>query len=180
MGSPSLHPRIAEVTTELRNAQAEMQELLAPLPAEAMARTAPEGGWTVAQVIEHLLMTEDGMGRLIGGMLKQLEGTVDTETEAIGPTLERFQIHRPTRKLVAPETVAPKGELPVTVVLSKQAEARERLIAALEHGSGRALHTMTSPHPFLGPLSGYQWGLLIALHQRRHLTQIRNILEVTS
>lgn len=178
MATPSLHPRIAEVTTELRNAQAEMQELLAPLPADAMERTAPEGGWTVAQVIEHLLMTEDGTGRLIGGMLKQLEGTVDTETEAIGPTLARFQIHVPTRKLQAPDMVAPKGELPISEVLAKQADVRQRLIAALERGSGRALQTMTSPHPFLGPLSGYQWALLIALHQRRHLTQIRNILQV--
>jgi hypothetical protein len=180
MGSPSLHPRIAEVTTELRNAQAEMQELLAPLSADAMARTAPEGGWTVAQVIEHVLMTEDGIGRLIGGMLKQLEGTVDTDTDAIGPTLAHFEIHIPTRKLKAPDMVTPKGALPISEVLATQADVRQRLIAALEHGSGRALHTMTSPHPFLGPLSGYQWALLIALHQRRHLTQIRNILEVAS
>jgi hypothetical protein len=180
MSVAPLHPRIAEVTTELRNAQQEMQELLATLGPEAMDRSAPDGGWTVAQVIEHVLIVEDGAGRLVGGMLKQLEGTVDTETEPVGPTMARYQVWNPVTKLDAPDTVAPKGASSVDVYIAKQAEARARLIAALEHGSGRALQTATWSHPFLGALNGYQWALLTAQHQRRHLVQIRNILQAAS
>jgi len=154
-----------------------MHALLESLPPEASSRTAPDGGWTVAQVIEHLLMVEDGAGRLISGMLKQLEGTVDSDTDPIGPTLARFRIDTPLTKLAAPERVTPTNALPLAECVAKLDEARQRLITALEHGSGRALHTMTVPHPFLGELSGYQWALLAAQHQRRHLTQIRNIMQ---
>jgi hypothetical protein len=176
----SLHPRIAEVTTELRDAQAEMLALLETLPPEALHRTAPDGGWTVAQVVEHLQILEDSAGRLIGSMLKQLEGTVDTETDAIAPTMARFQVWKPVTKLTAPETVRPAGEAPTADCVAKQSAARDRLIGALEQGSGRALHAATFPHPFLGTLSGYQWALLVAQHQRRHLFQIRTIVGVAS
>jgi hypothetical protein len=173
----SLHPRIAEIIAELRHAQQEMDAVMASLPVDAAARTAKEGGWSIATIVEHLAITEDNFGRLLGSMLKQLEGTVDTETDPIIPTMARFQAWQPIVKVQAPEVAMPTGTVPLQESIPRQAASRQRLLAALENGSGRALQTMSRPHPFFGVLNGYQWALLGAQHQRRHLVQIANILE---
>jgi hypothetical protein len=107
-------------------------------------------------------------------MLKQLEGTVDSETDPVGPTMAHFQVHLPKTKLEAPEVVQPSG-LSLAESLAALDASRARLIATLKAGSGRALHSTHFPHPFLGPLNGYQWALLAAQHQRRHLVQIANV-----
>ena len=49
---------------------------------------------------------------------------------------------------------------------------RERLVTALIQGSGLALGTVSYPHPLFGPLNGYQWILVISMHERRHVAQI--------
>ncbi|MBY0491097.1 MAG: DinB family protein [Gemmatimonadaceae bacterium] len=167
----SLHPRIAEVVAELESAQAQMHAAIAAVPASAHTARPNAESWTIAEVIEHLMMLEDSTGRLIGGMLKQLEGTTDSETDPIGPTMARFQVEKPLRKLAAPDMVKPTG-VPMADALARQSASRERLISSLKAGSGRALNTKTYPHPFLGELNGYQWALLVAQHQRRHLVQI--------
>lgn len=171
--SQALHPRIVEVVAALEAAQEHMHETLAGIPAELLSRKPADGGWSVEETVDHLARTEDGLGRVIGGMLKQLEGTVDTETDPIAPTLARFNVSEPVRKVPAPERVLPAG-MPLAEALAAQAAARARVIEALRAGSGRALHTQTFPHPFFGPLNGYQWALLNAQHQRRHCVQMRN------
>lgn len=175
----SLHPRIQEVIAELEAAQAEMHAALAAVPADLHTVRPDDGTWSIAEVVEHLMILEDSTGRLIGSMLKQLEGTTDTETEAIAPTMARFQVDKPIRKLAAPDMVKPSG-VPLAQALEKQSASRDRLIGSLKAGSGRALNTKTYPHPFLGELNGYQWALLIAQHQRRHLVQIDSIMQAVT
>lgn len=175
----SLHPRIQEVVAELEAAQAEMHAALAAVPAAIHTTRPADGTWSVAEVVEHLMMLEDSAGRLIGGMLKQLDGTTDTETDPIGPTLAAFSVEKPIKKLAAPETVQPTG-IPMADALAKQGASRARLISSLTAGSGRALNAITFPHPFLGPLNGYQWALLVAQHQRRHLVQIDRIVQTVA
>lgn len=171
----TLHPRIAEIVAELEASQQEMTMLLAAIPADRFDVRPVDGGWTIAEIVEHLMLIETGAGRLIGGMLKQLEGTTDAETDPIGPTMARFRVAEPVTKLAAPPMVTPTG-VSLGEALEKQGASRERLIAALKAGSGRALHTMTWQHPFLGALNGYQWALLAAQHQRRHLKQIAGVM----
>ncbi len=167
----TLHPRISEVIAELEASQREMTAMLATIPADRFDVRPTDGGWTITEVVEHLMLIETGAGRLIGGMLKQLEGTTDTETDPIGPTMAKYRVADPVMKLAAPDSVKPAG-VPLAEALEKQAVSRERLISALKAGSGRALQTMTWQHPFMGALNGYQWALLAAQHQRRHLVQI--------
>lgn len=170
--SETLHPRTVEVVTALEAAQQDMHDILAAIPAAHHTTVPANGGWSVAQIVEHLALIEDGVGRLISKLAKQVEGVDETSTEQIAPTLERFQVWNPTRRIIAPENVAPKGEVLLSDALDRQSIARGRMIETLVRASGRALGTVTAPHPVLGPLNGYQWGLVTAQHQRRHLLQI--------
>ena len=59
---------------------------------------------------------------------------------------------------------------------SMQATARLRVIAVLQSASGLALSTASAPHPYFGQFDVYQWGIMLAHHQRRHAECIRELL----
>jgi hypothetical protein len=77
---------------------------------------------------------------------------------------------------VAPAMVTPSAQLSLDAACAGQAVARERVMAAYRKASGRALAAVHAPHPVLGPLTGYQWGLFLAQHQRRHIVQMQTVL----
>lgn len=168
----TLHPRMVEVVVALELAQQDMLNVLDAIPVSQRDAMPARGGWTITAIVEHLAIIEDGAGRLLSNLIKQVKDTPETETDAIEPTLEHFQLWNPTRRIEAPDFVRPKGELSFDDALARQSLARARMIGALSQASGCALGTVTYPHPVLGPLTGYQWALVTAQHQRRHLLQI--------
>lgn len=177
----ALHPRIAEVLAALTDAQREMDALITTIrdtvPAEQWARVPDMGGWSVTQVVEHLAIVEDGAGRLVSKLIKQTGDAVETDTTPVAPGLERYRIWDPSgRRIEAPDMVTPKGALSLEDAHAAQQQARARVIEAYRAASGRALGSVSAPHPALGPLDAYQWGHMTAQHQRRHVTQIRSIL----
>jgi hypothetical protein len=176
MPSASLHPRIREVITALADAQQEMDALCATLTAEQEMQRLGDG-WTVAQVLEHMAIVEGGAGRIVSNIAKQVVGTPETSDAPVGGALDKYRVPDPTfRKVVAPDVVQPLHGAPVTESVARLRESRARLIAALEAASGSALIGAHFTHPIFGPLDGFQWALLAAQHQRRHLVQIRTIL----
>ncbi|MCO4099076.1 MAG: DinB family protein [Gemmatimonas sp.] len=54
-----LPPRIHELLTELDRTQQAMRAVLASLPPEHANTVVRDGSWSVAQVVEHLLLVED-------------------------------------------------------------------------------------------------------------------------
>lgn len=176
MSMSGLHPRIREVIAELLAAQQDTDALCATItPAQEVQRLGD--GWSVAEVVEHMAIVEDGAGRIVSGIARQVIDLRETSDDPVAPTLSRYHVADPSvRKVVAPERVHPTEGLAVPVSAARMRVARARLIAALEAASGTALGGAHFPHPIFGPLDGYQWALLAAQHQRRHLAQIRTIL----
>lgn len=176
MSSDSLHPRIREVIAALHEAQQETDALCAALTAQDASRRLGDG-WSVAEVVEHMAIVEDGAGRVVGTLAKQVAGVPETSNAPVASSLDHFRATDPSfHKLVAPEMVEPKSGAAIAESLERMRASRARLVAALEKASGTALGTAHFPHPRFGPLDGYQWALLAAQHQLRHLVQIRNIL----
>lgn len=178
--NPAWHPRIREVITMLRDAQVAMEAWLGALPSAQRSMRPVTGGWSVTDIVEHLAMVEDGSGRRIGTLIKSAVGTEDHETTAIAPTLELFRVWQPTRPVVAPPMVTPTGALDYDAALAAQRTARERLMVAYDTASGLDLAAVTAPHPALGPLNAYQWGVFVAQHQHRHLHQMRTLASTLS
>jgi hypothetical protein len=172
MSTPSLHPRIAEVIDALVQAQRELETTLAQVPAGREQEQPAGQGWSVALIMEHLALIEDGAGRLLSNLIKQSGDAVETDDSPIAPTIERFQVWNPRTRIEAPDMVQPRGIVNFADAVAQQAASRARLIAVLEQASGRALATVSYPHPILGPLNGYQWALVTAQHQRRHIVQM--------
>lgn len=176
MTTMPLHPRIVEVIDALTDAQRLMQETLDHIPAAQREAPALPDTWSIAQIVEHLLMVEDGSGRLISKLLAQTADTIESDDSTLAHSLDRFQVSNPVRRIVAPPMVTPAAQLSLEQARTGQAVARERVMAAYRQASGRALATVEAPHPVLGPLNGYQWGWFLAQHQRRHVVQMHAVL----
>jgi hypothetical protein len=173
----SLHPRIAELMDELDAVRGELRAFVGGLPADI--RNAPPNGdeWSVAAIMEHLSMVEDGAGRLFSHIVHEVEaaGTRETETSSVLGLNDAFQIATSPVKVMAPERIQPKAGLPLEESMARLEDAREKLKSVMRRASGLALGTATMPHPLFGPLNGYQWVLATAQHERRHLEQMRRV-----
>lgn len=170
-----LHPRIAEIVAALHDAHAEMRACLAAIPAAHHDAPAPDGRWSIAQHIEHLAMVDDGAGRVLSNLIKQVTaaGAQETDDSSLLQSLDAFQPWTVRTPIKAPPMVEPTAGLSAVDALERLEACRTRMIGALERASGLALSTVAYPHPVLGPITAYQWGLFPAHHQRRHTTQIR-------
>jgi hypothetical protein len=58
-----LHPRLAELRVELERTRTALLETIAAVPADAAATVPAPGTWSVAEIVEHLQIVEDGIGR---------------------------------------------------------------------------------------------------------------------
>ncbi len=157
--------RLAATVSKLNQAQVDFR------PAEQQ--------WTIAEIAEHVSIVSHGVLRITHKLLKQGEADPrPAKTDLnLGPTiLDENGNQLP--KFEAPENVRPKGEVKAADALSSLsrtidgfAEIRQRLEAV-------DLSEQKFPHPILGPLSAYQWMVLLGEHTDRHRMQIEAVINL--
>jgi DinB superfamily len=142
-----------------------------------------DGNWSSAEIVAHLALVEDGIGRLISKAIKKAreEGVgADTSDESVMSSLEKYDIIENPRKLTAPTTITPTEPRPVEESLAALQQSRAKLREVLISGSDIDLAAVKRPHPVLGDLNVYEWALFVAQHEERHRRQIeRTLNEVT-
>jgi hypothetical protein len=173
-----VHPRLAEL---LRYTELQRDGLLAAVatvPETARDQRPGPGHWSVAEVLEHLCIVEQGVSRLITRRIERAREAglgPETETGSLLHCLDRFPLLDRSATMPAPELVRPPGSLNAAAALEGLERSRHALRAAIATGDGLALGTVTGPHPLLGPLTLYQWVLFVGQHECRHAMQIRDI-----
>jgi hypothetical protein len=136
----------------------------------------PEGKWSTAEILEHLLLTYSGTVR---GFQRCLQAD---EPVATSPTWRhRFRVFVLLRLQYfplgrqAPTPTRPKGT-PAEVVLSSistSISAMDEAIAACARKFGEAVKLVD--HPILGPLTAGEWRKFHWIHARHHLRQIERL-----
>ena len=178
MTTESLHPRVAEIIDELEATQRDFVAFIDTIPESQRNAPSVDGRWSIALHLEHLALVEDGTGRMISKLIKQIQATGARENDesSVLNSLDKHQIWTLNRRVVAPDLVSPKEGLMPSESLARQAASRSRVIAVLQAASGLALSTASAPHPYFGQFDVYQWGIMLAHHQRRHAECIRELL----
>lgn len=139
-------------------------------------KPAPER-WSVAEVAEHIAVTEESIFQLI--TMKVLKTPpVGEQQRTESPKRDEMvlkMVPDRSQRAQAPEFLRPAGRWP----------DRESLAAAFQTARGRniayaektvdPLRHHAAPHPVLGMLDGYQWLLLISAHTERHVAQIQEV-----
>lgn len=140
--------------------------------------------WSVAEIIEHLSITEQNMVRLIGMLLNKAESaSAGATTAAAGPPpFKPFSLDAQVetirdKKLTAPEQVRPGGQLALADSLANLQSTRAAVESFRPRLEAADLDTATYPHPFFGELNASQWLAFIGHHEARHLRQIERLLD---
>jgi hypothetical protein len=134
---------------------------------------ANAGGWTVAQIVEHLSISEPRITAAIEGMLAPAEGDVGERKPFIPFSLDE-QAERARGKIDAPEFLRPTG-LRLGEGLERLKESRAAL-EALRPRFESADYSRVLKHPAFGMLNAAQWLAFLGMHEQRHLRQIQRIL----
>jgi hypothetical protein len=134
---------------------------------------ASEGGWTVAQIVEHLSIAEPRITGAIDGMLAPTEGDSDDRKRFAPFSLDEYA-EQARGKIEAPEFLHPTG-LPLAEGLACLKESRAAL-EALRPRFESADYSRVLKHPAFGMLNAAQWLALLGMHEQRHLGQIERIL----
>jgi len=175
----SVYNSVAEIYEEITDTRARLVGAVEELTDEQLGfRQSPER-WTVAEIVEHLSITERRLARMLAGLVGKLEAeAAPEEGSAFAPVSVAEYVERAGReKYTAPEEIRPKG-VPLPDSLARLRDSRASILdlrPRVERVDGTRANF---PHPAWGPLDLYQWLAFVGLHEQRHLSQIEALKEV--
>ena len=155
------------------------KQVVRSLPADKL-HARPEGEkWSIAEIIEHVSMVNDGVVRICGKLLSKAEadgrlsnGTFSISNEFIESATGSIDV-----KLEAPEIVHPVGGASVEDSFGKLDTNHAALSALREKFEKFDGCDPKFPHPYFGNLSAQEWLTLSGGHELRHLRQIKRVIE---
>ncbi|MEO5822344.1 MAG: DinB family protein [Vicinamibacteraceae bacterium] len=147
-----------------------------PLTDAQFRFTPAADGWSIGQIVEHVALAELRILDVIDKLPQAPAPSADkTRGAARFARLEGGLPSRQQRRIVAPESLVPKGtwDSPATS-LAAFVDARGRTIAAAAAIEADALEHVL-PHRFFGEFDLEEWAYFMALHSARHTAQVEEI-----
>ncbi len=173
--------RVQALETELIRVRHVFEAAMNAVPADKL-HLAPEGRWSPAQILWHVAKVERGVARMIE-MKSAAIGQMTTvppgpAVKGITTLLDKFPFHDRTRKISAPEGLAPPATIDLIAERGRWVDGRKQLLAAA-YAAGPNLSLIRHDHPVFGSFDGWQWVLMIARHEERHMLQLQEVLAST-
>jgi uncharacterized damage-inducible protein DinB len=175
-----MHPRLVELSEHLALQRRTLLEVAATVPSESWQTRPAEDRWSVSEILEHLYRVERGAAAVLAKRIAKARAEghpAETETSSVLGTLEALRVSHLDRKLVAPELVTPTESPDRETAESRLTESRAALLDAIASGDGLALGEIRHTHLRLGELDLYQWIVLVAEHEKRHTSQLRDVAQ---
>ena len=173
-----MHTRLAEVVRYVDERRAGLESAASGLPYERWSERPTADGWSVAQVFDHLHLTESSIAKLLAKRIARAKDAglgPERSEDSVLQTLDFFPVvGGPKRQ--APEMVVPRADASAPEVHDALRRSRADLHAALRGGDGLALGEVTGTHPALGVINVYQWVLFVGQHEARHTRHVEEIV----
>lgn len=168
----------AEVYAENDRVRERLIATVGTIDNEVAATRLNDEGWSVAQIVEHISIVDEGMGKICSKLLSAAreKGLTNNGSVHLSPEFIEGIENLATTKLEAPERVHPISGQTVAESLTRLAANRERL-----NGIKSLFEKFDSteekfPHPHFGDLSAAEWLVLLGGHEARHIEQIERII----
>lgn len=147
---------------------------------ESQANTLPEGEkWTVAGLVEHISIVEDGITRISAKLLGEAKAkgaTADGTAKFSEDFMEKIVGAREA-KFEAPERVRPTGTKSIAESLAQMDENRQKLNELRPLFESVECSDFKFPHPAFGEITAHEWLAVLGGHEARHLNQIERLLK---
>jgi uncharacterized damage-inducible protein DinB len=169
---------IADILAANKQAEARFIAAVSNLT-DAQANFRPdENQWTIAEIVEHVSIVNDGFLRITHKLLKEAESAPMPPRAdlSLGHTsLDENGNHHPG-PFQAPDRVRPQGGVCVADSLVKMRASLAGFTEIQSRLEAVDLSERMFPHPVLGPINAYQWMVLLAEHEDRHRGQIERLI----
>jgi uncharacterized damage-inducible protein DinB len=171
-----LPEKLQELWEELEKARGRTLEMAGRL-SEAEFALRVDGEWSVAEIVEHLLIAETGTSKVIRKCLKESAGRLPPYPADDSVLAVRHPSTAPGNLAIAPQAAIPKGGAGKEELLAQAASTRAQTRVSLEMLAGADPRAAKFPHPSFGDLDLYEWPCLLVLeHEKQHHGQIAGIL----
>jgi len=132
--------------------------------------------WSVAEVAEHITVSESTLMGLIQKQIMQSPAAPEKREQVKGKD-EMILQRMPDRshKAQAPEILRPTGRWATEADLTKAFEQSRQANIDYIRTTNDDLRDHFFDHPAFGTLDGYQWLLLLSAHSARHTAQIEEV-----
>lgn len=158
----------------------QLAELAESLSDEQWSFKPAEDRWSVAEVAEHVLLSEYGIMQIIAGPL--METPRGPEMSAAGARADQIwagMLDR-SQRFQAPQQATPTGQWPTReALIAAFSEARMNTLEAVENEK-TDFHGHAFQHPVFGMADGHEWLVFLAAHCERHMLQIEEVMAHTS
>lgn len=174
-----MHPRLAELLSHADRVRDELLTVADGVDEARWGTPGRDGGWSVAQHLAHLHLVEQSSLRVLFRAFRDARAAglaLETDTGSLLGALDHTGLAEGRTRIAAPDFVVPGDAPDRATVRARLAESRAGLHAWAREADGYALGEVRFPHPRLGTLTLYEWVLMIADHERRHLRQVQALL----
>ncbi|MFY0698579.1 MAG: DinB family protein [Balneola sp.] len=158
----------------LETTHANIVEAVKDLPEESFNYKPEDGGWSVSNALEHILLTETAFFGMAQGTLANDETMSEKDLSAQDGVLIGMLANRGTKVKTAPP-FEPSGKWSSKAeMLSELEKSRTKLVEFLS-STDADLRGHVTALPF-GDADVYQIMLLVAAHSQRHTFQMQEVL----
>src|SRR5688572_1250763 len=117
-----MQPRTREVLTQLDTHHAALEQAVASVPESQRERRPAPDAWSVAEVVEHLAIVEEGILGLLRGQLDAARAAgmgAERETSEVTPTMPVGRLLDRSARLTAGERSLPTGTIDASEALRR-------------------------------------------------------------
>ena len=170
--------RMREIVEQLAADRITMLSSIAGLDEDQYRFREQDWKWSIADILEHLALTHETTERMLRVILLrhlEIKGKPCESDTSVLNLLNRRAVANPDVKMQAPDRVRPTGQVSIAESLSRLELSRARVFELMPALARYDLYEVSVPHPLLGDFNGYQWLLMLGMHEVRHAAQIHDL-----
>jgi hypothetical protein len=164
-----------DLSSEFENATKELMQLLIAFGQQQINTKPQEGGWTAAQVGEHLFKSDSAILKALYGPLKDAMRAPDEQVEGINQAFLDFSI-----KLKSPDQLIPEDiEHDKEAMISALKSTRDLLGKAIKTLDLTPICTEPVMMSIVGEWTRLEYINFVISHTHRHIHQLKKIFNKT-
>jgi len=169
---------LSEIYSEKQSVLSRLQKSVTGLSPEQLVSHPQEGRWSISEVLEHVLLVDASLLKLINALLGKVEnaGTHGEPANAFPMDLRALVDQSNKEKYIARENAQPTGKVSASDSLRESERIQGELLSLQPRLESIDLSSISFPHFALGPLTLGQWFAFIGIHEERHLRQIEGLI----
>ncbi|HMK38247.1 MAG TPA: DinB family protein [Bacteroidota bacterium] len=167
---------LEEILEDKENILRQVESAVRPLSASQLSFRPAPGVWTVAEIVEHLSITETSMIRVVHSLTEKAESAGGTAALGFEVTLDDGIVTGRTGKIKTRPEAEPTGKIPAERSLESLRAIQADLLGLRPRLSAVDVTAVKFAHRALGDMSLGQWCAFIGAHEARHLGQIRSVI----